>query len=188
MNEQRPGSPQPVPSSELVTTLTERTTLATTLANPDITLVKAAGKRKSNRGVPLEQRFWEKVEKTDGCWLWVGSRDGNGYGLIRNGRLVKAHRLSYEMHKGEIPDGMEIDHLCRVKACVNPAHLEAVTHRENMSRCPDTAQARLARRTHCKRGHEFTPENTYPVPSGGRACRACKALWARRNKESARGH
>jgi hypothetical protein len=82
-----------------------------------------------------ERRFWEKVEKGSGCWLWRGRLSGGGYGQFKvAGREAMAHRYAYELLVGAIPDGREIDHLCRVRACVNPAHLEAVTHSTNVSR------------------------------------------------------
>jgi len=82
--------------------------------------------------------------------------------------------------RGTIPYKLELDHLCRVKHCCNPDHLEAVTHYTNLHRGA-SIQARNAKKTHCKWGHEFTPENTYIIPSGaGRACRACKANTSRR--------
>jgi hypothetical protein len=119
------------------------------------------------RTTPLMTRFWAKVEKTDGCWLWTGALDGNGYGQITSGRRgsghLPAHRVAYEFLVGPIPDGMELDHVwergCRSTACVNPAHLEPVTHRENVLR-GNSPMAQQARQTHCKHGHEFTAENT----------------------------
>ena len=80
-------------------------------------------------------RFWSKVEKTPTCWLWRGGLHGHGYGQVRwDGRRQKAHRVSYQMFNGPIPDGLELDHLCRTRACVRPDHLEAVTHRTNCLR------------------------------------------------------
>lgn len=80
---------------------------------------------------PREERFWLKVDKSGDCWLWKAGRDTNGYGAFERNT---AHRTAYELSVGPIPDGLEIDHLCHVKACVNPAHLEAVTHRVNLGR------------------------------------------------------
>lgn len=82
-----------------------------------------------------EERFWQKVNKTDSCWLFTGAHNGTGYCVIRaNGKSTYVHRYSHELHKGQIPEGLQIDHLCRVRNCVNPAHLEAVTFEENMRR------------------------------------------------------
>ena len=82
-----------------------------------------------------DYRFWSKVKKSRGCWLWQGAINTNGYGNFHNkGRTVKAHRFAYEICVGEIPKGLTIDHLCRVRHCVNPSHLEPVTMRENFLR------------------------------------------------------
>jgi len=118
----------------------------------------------------LEERFWQFVspEPNSGCWLWTGAtycapwaKNTGGYGKIgHNNKVLNAHAVSYRMHKGEIPEGMEIDHKCRVTCCVNPDHLEAVPHRVNMLRGTGPI-ARQAKQTHCKRGHEFTPKTTY---------------------------
>ena len=88
----------------------------------------------------LPERFWAKVEKTTTCWLWRGSTNGSrGYGQIWwGGRLHPAHRISYEMVNGSVPVGLELDHLCRTRACVRPDHLEAVSHSTNMKRASDT--------------------------------------------------
>lgn len=88
------------------------------------------------RGKPLVERFWAKVEKTEGCWLWRGTIYSNGYGVLTDGRRrrVGVHRLAYALAKGPIPDGLVIDHLCCQPICVNPDHLEAVTNSENLRR------------------------------------------------------
>lgn len=120
----------------------------------------------------LFDRAMTKVLKVDGCWRWTGALTQNGYGHIRtpDRRMALAHRLVYEHLVGPIPRGLEIDHLCRFRNCVNPEHLEPVTHVENMRR---------AHLTHCRRGHEFTPENTYIRPGKypRRVCRTCKTEW-----------
>lgn len=112
---------------------------------------------------PLE-RFCKHVHKTESCWLWTGSLDTSGYGILRVGKkTTSAHRFAYEVQVGLIAGGMQLDHLCCVRNCVNPAHLEQVTPEENMRRVRE-------RNTHCQHGHEFTPENTYWM----RACRICQ--------------
>ena len=124
-------------------------------------------------------RFEARVhpEPNSGCWLWRGCLDPAGYGALggrRRGRTTMrhyAHRLAYEHFVGPIPEGLELDHLCRTRSCCNPAHLEPVTHAENMRR------GALAQRTHCPSGHEYTPENTsvinYPRGMQQRRCKRC---------------
>jgi hypothetical protein len=122
-------------------------------------------------------RFWAKVDKTSSCWLWAGATERNGYGRfnVTKKNQIPAHRWTYEQVNGPVPEGLELDHLCRVRNCVNPDHLEAVTHRENMRRSMSITGIR-ARQTHCIRGHEFDEKNTYIIPNDrGRACRACAA-------------
>jgi len=124
-------------------------------------------------------------EPMSGCVLWIGYRNRKGYGLIQSwwgGRVhsLIAHRVAYSLGRGSIPDGRQLDHLCRVRSCVNPHHLEAVTCRVNVLRGVGVT-AQLARTTHCIRGHEFTPENTY-VRQGMRACRVCKYSRSRRSR------
>lgn len=128
-------------------------------------------------------RFIAKVDKTDTCWLWTAAMTPLGYGRFRAGRLLQAHRWSYEYHVGPIPDGLVLDHLCRTPRCVNPDHLEPVTHRENILR-GETVAAHRAAQTHCKRNHEFTPENTYIQMRRGfpsRHCCEC-ARWHERKR------
>ena len=112
------------------------------------------------------------IGEPNDCWLWTKSLSKSGYGVMGIGsKNFRAHRLSYELYVGPIPDGLELDHLCSVRNCVNPAHLEAVTHRENVLR-GNAPSAKNSRKTHCLRGHEFTAENTIAIKTG-RACRAC---------------
>jgi hypothetical protein len=119
--------------------------------------------------------FWENVVKGDGCWEWVGPKNDSGYGVTfarRIGRREQAHRVAWELQRGPIPDGLQIDHLCRNRACVNPDHLEPVTQRENLIRGMGTPGLRY-RATHCVNGHLFDEANTYITKWGTRNCRAC---------------
>ena len=121
------------------------------------------------------ERFWAKVEKTGACWLWTAQTDNQGYGIVSfGGRSRKAHRVAWLMKVGPLPDDLTIDHLCRVRRCVNPTHLEPVTNSENVLR-GEGIMVRNSRKTHCIRGHEFTPENTR-VDAKGRTCRSCQRL------------
>ena len=132
-----------------------------------------------------EERFWAKVKKGTDCWEWTAAIVG-GYGYFRfNGRWVRAHRFAYELTYGAIPDGFEIDHQCRNRACVNPSHLEVVTCKTNILRGLGVA-AQLAKKTHCTKGHPYDLFNTYIYPNGTRDCRECrrqrKARWRERNE------
>jgi hypothetical protein len=110
----------------------------------------------------------------NGCWLWRGGRFENGYAQIRyDGKTRRAHRVIYEVLVGPIQAGLVLDHLCRVRHCVNPDHLEVVTERENIYRGLGLAGINAAK-THCVNGHEFSPENTYYSPNAHRrSCRIC---------------
>ena len=121
------------------------------------------------------QRFDEKwiPEPNTGCWLWTAAI-ARGYGVFWfEGRQGPAHRYAYERWAGPIPDGLQLDHLCRVRNCVNPNHLEPVTCRENLLR-GETFNATNAARTHCPQGHEYDEKNTY-VWRSQRHCRPCRA-------------
>lgn len=123
-------------------------------------------------GAGLPARFWAKVDQSGECWLWTANlTKPNGYGRFHlNDRMVLAHRLTYETFVGPIPDGMQLDHLCRVKQCVNPAHLEPVTNRENVLRAlPST----------CVAGHQRTP--------GAGPCPRCRAVYRRQWERERRG-
>lgn len=138
-------------------------------------------------------RFWSKVGigSPDKCWPWMTGQNGNGYGFFneprqsgRKRRNTVAHRVAYELLVGPIPDGLTLDHLCRQTLCVNPRHLEPVSHITNTMR-GFSPMANNARKTHCVRGHEFSPENTLTRRKGdrhpSRECRTCK-----RNRERTR--
>lgn len=112
-----------------------------------------------------------------GCWIYTGALDANGYGerIMVNYRRQAPHRWTYEMPRGPIPDGLQIDHLCKTPRCVNPDHLEATTARINVLRS-DNPAAQNARKVDCKRGHPLTGANLYTTPDGRRQCRVCRGL------------
>lgn len=132
----------------------------------------------------LEERFWEKVDKRgpDECWLWKAGRDRNGYGHIGvgKGRSTRAHRVSWELANGsEIPVGLLACHTCDNPPCVNPAHIFIGTMADNLQDA--SAKGRVDPKgygywTHCKRGHEFSPENTIVRSNGWRDCRSCRII------------
>jgi len=131
-----------------------------------------------------EDRFWAKIRKTETCWLWTAGTNRSGYGTFSIGvhcPKILAHRFAYQLLVGPIPAGQEIDHVrargCTNRNCVNPSHLESISHAENMLR---------ARKTHCVNGHEFTPTNTRQRPNSGRTCRACDAAYRRNRHLQAR--
>lgn len=140
------------------------------------------------------QRFFSKVEKTENCWIWKGCID-NGYGrfALTHDKLVMAHRFSYELFRGEIPKGLQIDHLCRNRACVNPDHLEAVTSKVNQLR-GFSPLAINAQKTHCPKGHELKATNLdkSQLKRGQRYCRLCSNLanreWHQRNPNYQRNY
>lgn len=133
---------------------------------------------------PLD-RFFQRVRQEGDCWLWVGqSTQGYGTFSLAN-RKVRAHRWLYEQMRADIPAGLHLDHLCRRTLCVNPWHLEPVTNQINVLR-GESPLARQAAQQFCKRGHEFTRENTYTDPRGHRSCRICERAKQARRRERKR--
>lgn len=135
-----------------------------------------------------EERFWPKVDKSGPmildtrCWVWTGSLDPQGYGHFylpgryETAAMISAHVFGYELENGPVPEGCDLDHLCRTPACVRAAHLEPVTHRENCLRGVGFA-AINARKTHCPGGHEYDAVNTRYDKEGARHCRVCQKEW-----------
>jgi len=127
-------------------------------------------------------RFTSKVQKIGDCHIWTGARSKGGYGQTSLKNVVLyAHRVAYIAAKGDIPSGMQIDHLCRNRACCNPDHLEVVTPAENTRRGAISGlnTARSMAQTHCKRGHKFE-DGSYRVYNGCRSCKECARILRRK--------
>lgn len=125
-------------------------------------------------------RFWDKVDsKADECWIWIGAVDKHGYGsILEEKKVKKSHRVSYEMFYGKIPNHLVIDHMCKIKRCINPRHLRAITRGEN-TLTGSGVSAINKRKTHCIRGHELSGENIFLYKRAGhinRQCRLCRKL------------
>jgi hypothetical protein len=141
--------------------------------------------------IPAPERFWAKVDKSDGCWIWRGGANGEGYGLFSGGpgpdrKTVIAHRYAWTLLKGEIPDGLHLDHLCRVRRCVRPEHLEPVTPSENLRRAwanPNHGSRRA--RSHCPNGHPYEAGNVY-ISRGARICKTCSNARGKAQRAAAR--
>ena len=142
--------------------------------------------------MPHTARFWNKVDKSGACWLWTASAR-KGYGHFRVGARSKgSHRVSWELERGPIPEGLHVLHNCPGgdnRACVNPDHLWLGTNADNMA--DKVAKGRHTNqntyKTHCKRGHEFTPENTHTTSEGWKYCRECKKLTNQQQRRSKNG-
>lgn len=148
-----------------------------------------SGKRDA-RGT-IRERLYARlaIDPATKCWNWLGTISAGKYGSIYyDGRMQKVHRVAWELEKGSVPNGMDLDHLCRNRKCCNPDHLEPVTRSENLRRSP--LMDRKSALTHCKRGHEFTTENTIIRKNGWRACRICMRQhirdWRARNASTTR--
>lgn len=147
------------------------------------------------RTIPLNQsdvgrlRSRLRANPATGCLEWTGCKNRKGYGNIRiGGQTYLTHRVAWAAHCGQIPDGMHLDHVCKNPACCNPQHLRVVTPRQNALENSDSVSAHYVKRTHCKNGHEFTPENTHwigPLRSK-RRCRKCNAESEMRRRSSKR--
>lgn len=140
--------------------------------------------RKRLSGPPRE-RILQRTDRSGECWLWTGQLDQAGYAKVKiDGRMQKGHRVAYQAWVGPIPEGLQLDHLCRVRRCVNPAHLEPVTNRENTLRGENIVGINAAK-THCKRGHPFDEANTR-VWRNSRICKQCRRNYDREFKQRKR--
>lgn len=135
-------------------------------------------------------RFWVKVSKSDSCWIWTGTKTHKQYGIFHlGGKRKRAHQIAYMLSVGPIPEGLQLDHLCRNPSCVNPAHLEPVTSRENTLRgIAHKGRSGPKLKEFCKYGHPYAGDNLY-VARGRRYCRTCmKAAMKKFQKTEAHAH
>lgn len=149
-------------------------------------MARGKDRNKRRQGPPL-LRFCSKVKIVPGqCWEWTDSLRG-GYGRLKvDGHYIPAHVFAYQTFIGPVPDGLDLDHVCRNRACVNPLHLEPVTRSVNVRRgvAPLRAGLKEKSKTHCPQGHPYSKENTYVAPNGHRKCRACRRDRDRRKREA----
>lgn len=132
----------------------------------------------------LAERFYSKIQKTDTCWLWVGAKTSQGYGMLKVNRDTKTervHRIALILEGIHIPDNMVVDHICRNRLCVNPKHLRIVSTGTNVLENSEGLAAKNRIKTHCIHGHEFNEQNTKLIVDRGslkRACKACIKRWS----------
>lgn len=127
----------------------------------------------------LPANFWTKVDASGECWIWTGAISQNGYGSFSyRGSIRSSHSVAYEAFVGAVPSELELDHLCRVRACCNPSHLEAVTAQENVRRGVGPSAVN-ATKTECPQGHPYSGDNLYVHPRGERRCLICQRAMQR---------
>jgi hypothetical protein len=140
--------------------------------------------------MPTKMEMKDRLDKFiqavpfSGCWIWMGHVDKDGYGKIDN---TTAHKAAYRQLIGEVPDGMELDHRCEVRCCVNPSHLNIVTPKKNKELTLERGRHFQRNMTHCEKGHPFSGENLYINPNNNkRICRACSAVSQKKYKDKVR--
>ena len=156
----------------------------------DLADAAIAAMREEDLTTELAHRKFLKLldANENGCWDWKGSidrKDGYGHFYYGLGKTGVAHRFSYKYYKGEIPDGLVVDHICRNRACVNPDHLRTMTNATNVM-IGEGPTAKFARAFECKRGHSMDDDNTYIRPNGQRQCRKCQTDRSRKSKAKRR--